>query len=95
MNLCLVLQQPGPKLLTDFLLPQNQFNVAVGVVDFAFLWINGLVELKVTGIGDVLGCGFSGEDDFGGLQVEFQGGGWDVGGADGEVDDVAGCIGFG
>jgi hypothetical protein len=92
-GLCLCLEQAGPELVLGLLLPQDELDVTIGVVDGALLGVDVLVELHDALVGDMLGGGFAGEGELGGLDVQLKVGARDIGGRDGKVDEVAGGIG--
>jgi hypothetical protein len=55
MHLLAILEQPGPELLLEVLLAQDQLDVAAGVVDFGLVGVDLGEELKLKGICDLLG----------------------------------------
>lgn len=71
MHLALLLQQPGPKMLIQLLLLNDELNIARGVVDFGARGVNLGEEFEFDGVGALLRLAVALEVEEGGLDVEF------------------------
>ena len=95
MHLRLILQQSRPELLGELLLLQHQLDVPRGVVSLRLLRVDLGVELQLDGVVGLLCRAVAGEVEVGGLDVELQGLGIDVGDGDGEENVVLLRVGLG
>lgn len=88
MNLLSRLQQTGPVLLLELLLPQNQLNLTVAVVHLGVLRVDLGIQLQLDVILYAL-LGGSGERDRGRRDVQLSLGLGDIGRLDVHVEVVA------
>lgn len=82
------LSRRGPELGVELLLLQLQLDVLAGVVNLGGLVVDLSVQLEVEVVSLLEGIGVAGEGQAGGLQLELQVCGGDVGNGDGHVDVV-------
>ena len=94
-HLLAILQQPGPVLNLQFLLPQHKFHIAGCVMCLAVLRIDLIVEGELQVVVDFLGVTVAGESEGSGGQVDLGGRGRYIGSANCEVDVVTFWIGGG
>lgn len=90
-----LLKQAGPVLLLEFLLAQLQLDVARGVVDLGVLGVDLGVELELEVEVALQGVRVALELERGGLEVQRVLVGGDIGGGDGQVDEVLLRVGVG
>ena len=65
----LFFQETRPIFFFSLFLAQHEFQVTVGMVDLALLWVDFLVKLQLGLVGDIFGSGFALESDFGRLDI--------------------------
>lgn len=90
-----LLEQAGPVLLLEVLLAQLQLDVARGVVDLGVLGVDLRVELELEVEVALQGVRVALELERGGLEVQRVLVGRDIGGGDGQVDEVLLRVGVG
>lgn len=90
-----LLEQAGPVLLLEVLLAQLQLDVARGVVDLGVLGVDLRVELELEVEVALQGVRVALELERGGLEVQRVLVGGDIGGGDGQVDEVLLRVGVG
>lgn len=91
-DLLVVLQQAGPELLLQLLLPQNQLDVLGRVVDLALLLVDLSKELELQLVRPLEGVRVAAEAEALWLQLQLEVGRLDIRDVDGEVDEVLGGI---
>jgi len=88
MHLPLLLDQSWPVLTLQLALLQHHLHIARRVIDLTRLGIDLLVEVQHDVVGRFLRLRVAREGQRGGLDVEFEFGGGDVGHGDGEEEVV-------
>lgn len=87
-----LLQQAGPVLLLELLLLELELDILGGVVDLALGGVDLGVELEFEGVRPLEGFRVALEGETGGLEIELEIGGRNIGNGDGQVDKVLGGV---